>query len=197
MARYLTQRALVSYLLKTSFQYQKPLHFGKYLFIGIFTRQKRLSHKDIKISDHTCEIVNYDDYRMNYKPIIHVMVQTLKEILNVSTYETNKILANHPQLKKRSRASILNNYYNLLETGIQKSAIRKNIWLLAHDDTKLKEKLICINTLNMNNEDLLPWLRFTQNELKNNINYIKTDPVLYTYNKIEYLAHRLEVRINL
>ncbi|EFN76739.1 hypothetical protein EAI_04487, partial [Harpegnathos saltator] len=119
-------------------------------------------------------------------------IQTLKEILNTSTYETNKIITAYPQLKKKSRANVLNNYYNLLEAGVQKNVITKNIWLLAHDVTKLKEKLDCISTLKMNNEELLPLLRLTQDELVNNINYVQTDSVPYGYNKIEYLAYKLE-----
>ncbi|XP_014469582.1 PREDICTED: uncharacterized protein LOC106741783 [Dinoponera quadriceps] len=193
MARHLARCVLVSHLLKTSLQ--KPPHLERRSFLGVFVCQKRLTHKDVEILDHTCEIANYNDYRMNYKPIVQVMVQTLKEILNISTYETNKILAAHPQLKKRSRANVLNNYYNLLEAGIQKNTIVKYIWLLAHDDIKLKEKLDRISTLKMNNEDLIPWLRFTQEELVNNINYVKTDPTPYMFNKIEYLAHRLECSI--
>lgn len=192
-----TQRILVSYLSKASLQLQKPLHLERYLFVPAFTWQKRLTHKDVEISDHTCEITNYSDYRLNHKPIVQVIAQTLKEILNTPTYETNKILAANPQLKKRSRANILNNYYNLLDIGIQQSTIKKYAWLLAHEDTKLKEKIDCISTLNMNNEELVPWLRFTYNELVNIINYIQTDQVPYMYNKIEYLAYRLEVRINL
>ncbi|XP_025158790.1 transcription termination factor, mitochondrial isoform X2 [Harpegnathos saltator] len=123
------------------------------------------------------------------------MIQTLKEILNTSTYETNKIITAYPQLKKKSRANVLNNYYNLLEAGVQKNVITKNIWLLAHDVTKLKEKLDCISTLKMNNEELLPLLRLTQDELVNNINYVQTDSVPYGYNKIEYLAYKLECGI--
>lgn len=197
MARPLVQRVLVSYVLKTSLQLQKPLHLEKCLFSSIFTCQRRLTHKDVEISDHTCEIANYNDYRINHKPIIQVVMQTLREILNISMYETSKILAANPQLKKRSRANVLNNYYNLLEAGIQKSTISKHVWLLAHDDAKLKEKLNCISTLNMSNEELIPWLRFTYDELVNNINYIQSDEIPYMYNKIEYLAHRLEVRIDL
>lgn len=197
MARHLTQHVPMSYLLRTSLQLQKPLCSEKCLFLGIFSCQKRILHKDIKIFDHTCEITTYKDYRINYKPIIHIVIQTLKEILDTSTYETNRILATYPQLKNKSRVNILNNYYNLLEAGVRKSAIKKNIWILVHDDIKLKEKLNCISTLNMSNEELIPWLRLTQDKLMNNINYIQGDSIPYTYNKIEYLAYRLEVGIDI
>lgn len=195
---YIVQRIIVSHLLKT--QLLKPalsLHLEECSSFAKVAWQKRLLHKNIEVSDHTCEVSTYDEYLANHKPIIQIMVQTLKEILGTTTNETNKMIAANPQFKKRSRTNVLNNYYNLLEAGVQKNTITKNIWLLAHENNKLKNKLDCINVLNMNNDELIPWLRLTQDELTNYVLYIQNDMGPYTYNKIEHLAHRLEVGINL
>lgn len=158
-----------------------------------FISQNKLLYKDVDVLDHTCEVSNYDAYLMNYKPVVRIMVQTLKEILDTTSSETNKILADNPQLKKRTRANVLNNFYNLIDAGVQKNTIIKNAWLLAHENNKLKDKLDCIKVLNMNNDQLIPWLRLTQEELTSFVLYTQNDMGSYTYNKIEYLAHRLEV----
>lgn len=169
-----------------------PLHLKGYSPIR-FISQNKLLYKDVDVLDHTCEVSNYDAYLMNYKPVIRIMIQTLKEILDTTSSETNKILADNPQLKKRTRANVLNNFYNLIDAGVQKNTIMKNVWLLAHENNKLKDKLDCIKVLNMNNDQLIPWLRLTQKELTSFVLYTQNDTGSYTYNKIEYLAHRLEV----
>nr|XP_012226100.1 PREDICTED: uncharacterized protein LOC105674401 [Linepithema humile] len=202
MARYLTQRVIINLLLQPQHQLQlqllKPalLHMRKCLTFTKFALQKRLSHNSKDILDHTCEISNYDDYQKIYQPVLRIMVQTLKELLNVTTYQANKIITDNPHLKKKSRANILENYYNLFEAGIQKSTIVKNSWLLAHDSNKLKNKLHSISVLKMDNDQLVPWLRLTQDELTNYVHQTECDTNSYTrYNKIEYLAHRLECTI--
>lgn len=202
MARYLSQRVIISLLLKSQHQLQLQLfqpavslHLTKCLTFTKFALQNRLLHNSKDILDHTCEISNYDDYQKIYQPMIRVMIQTLKELLDVTTNEANKIIANNPHLKKKSRANVLENYYNLFEAGIQKSTIAKNSWLLAHDNINLKNKLDSISVLKMDNDQLIPWLRLTQDELTNYIHQIKCDMNSYArYNKVEYLAHRLEVK---
>lgn len=198
MARHLVQRIIVSHLLRAQLQFAKsalPLHpSGCLVFAKYYGRS---SKKSLEVSDHTCEVTSYNEYLTNHKPIIVVMVQTLKEILGTSTNDSNKIIAANPQLKKRSRKNVLNNYYNLLEAGVQKSTIASNIWLLTHENNRLKEKLDCISVLNMNNDELIPWLRLTQEELANYVLYVQSDTGPYTYNKIEHLAHRLEVEMSL
>jgi len=198
MAKYLTQRVIVSLLSKPQHQLQffKPAlspYLRKCLTFTKFTLQNRLLHNNRDILDHTCEISNYDDYLKNYKPVVRILIQTLMELLDITTYEANKIIANNPHLKKKSKANILENYYNLLEAGIQKSTIQKNNWLLAHDNSNLKDKLHSINDLKMDNDQLVPWLRLTHDELINYVHQTKCDANSHTYNKIEYLAHRLEV----
>lgn len=196
MARHLTQRVFISHLLKAQ-QFTRPVSPLRLEGCSSFFKvawQTRSLHKDIEVSDHTCEVSNYDEYLTNHKPIILIMVQTLKEILGTTTRETNKIIMSNPQFKKRSRTNVLSNYYNLLEVGVQKNTIARNVWLLTHENNKLKNKLNCINILNMNNNELIPWIRLTQDELSNYISYVQNDAGLSTYNKIEYLAQRLEVR---
>ncbi|GAB1867280.1 mTERF domain-containing protein 1, mitochondrial [Camponotus japonicus] len=171
-----------------------PLHLKEYWLVR-FVSQNKLLYKDVDVLDHTCEVSNYDAYLTNYKPIVRIMVQTLKEILDTTPSETNKILADNPQLKKRTRANVLNNYYNLIDAGVQKNTIMKNAWLLAHENNRLKDKLNCIKILNMNNDQLIPWLRLTQEELTTFVFHTQNDMSFYTYNKIEHLAHRLECSI--
>lgn len=198
MARHLIHRGIVRLLLRAQLQHSRVIlqvhNPERCTSLIHFASQSRLLNKNVDMSDHTCSISNYDDYQFNHKPILNTIMETLKEILNMTTTEVIKMLAIYPQLKKRSRANILNNYYNLLEGGIEKSTIVKNVWLLAHESNKLKEKLDCISKLEMNNEQLVPWLCLTQGELENYVLYIKSDMNSYTYNKIEHLAHRLEVR---
>lgn len=204
MARFL-QRVIASIMLKSQPQTLQVVrcvlsqHLIRYSSSDHFSTQKRWAHKNIDeedvdvLQDHTCEVSNFDDYLTNYKPIVKVMIQTLREILGVSSAEANKIIIDYPQLKKRSRADVLNNYYNLLEKSIQKSTIARNVWLLAHENNKLKDKLKCIDALNMNNDHLVPWLRLTQEELENYVHYCQSDMYFYTYNKLEYLVDRLKV----
>lgn len=199
MARPVVQRMIINLLLKPQPQLQLlklvlPSHLKEHSLVR-FISQNRLLHKDVDVLDHTCEVSNYDAYLMNYKPVIRIIVQTLKEILDTTSTETSKIIADNPQLKKRTRANILNNYYNLIDAGVQKSTIVKNAWLLTHENNRLKDKLDCIKVLNMNNDQLIPWLRLTQEELANFVLYTQNDIGPYTYNKIEHLAHRLEVQI--
>lgn len=196
MARSIVQRVIINFLLKRQPHLQLlKLAVPSHLPVR-FISQNKLLCKDVDLlGDHTCEISNYNAYVINYKPIIRIMVQTLKEILDTTTAETNKIIADNPQLKKRTRANVLNNYYNLIDAGVQKSIIVKNAWLLAHENNKLKDKLDCIKVLNMNNDQLIPWLRLTQEELANFVFYTQNDMGSYTYNKIEHLAHRLECSI--
>ncbi|XP_050453822.1 transcription termination factor, mitochondrial [Cataglyphis hispanica] len=200
MARSIVQRVIINLLLKRQPQLQLlkfavPLHLKEHSQVR-FISQSRLLCKDVDLLvDHTCEISNYNMYIINYTPIIRIMIQTLNEILDTTTTETNKIIADNPQLKKRTRANVLNNYYNLIDAGVQKSTIVKNAWLLAHENDKLKNKLDCIKVLNMNNDLLIPWLRLTQEELANYVFYTQNDMGSYTHNKIEHLAHRLECSI--
>ncbi|XP_072762362.1 transcription termination factor, mitochondrial-like isoform X2 [Anoplolepis gracilipes] len=198
MARKIVQRMMIN-LLKPQPQLQLlkfslPLYLKQHSSIR-FISQNRLLYKDVNILDHTCEVSDYNTYLTNYKPVVRIMVQTLKEILDTTPSETNKIIAENPQLKKRTRANVLNNYYNLIDAGVQKNTIVKNIWLLAHENNKLMDKLNCIKVLNMNNDQLVPWLRLTQEELATFVFYTQNDISSYTYNKIEHLAHRLECSI--
>lgn len=156
--------------------------------------QSRTFCKHVDVVDHTCNISNYDDYVMNCKPVQRILKKTLVEILGVTKMEVNKIVKDNPQLKKRSRANILNNYYNLIETGVQKDTILDNIWLLAHENNKLVDKLDCIKVLNMDNNQLVPWLCLTQKELANYVFYIQEDMNSYTYNRMDYLSYKLEVQ---
>lgn len=200
MARTIVQRMIINLLLKPQPQLQLlklalPSHFKEHTLR--FISQNKLLYKDVNVLDHTCEVSNYDAYLMNYRPVIRITVQTLKEILDTTSTETNKIIGDNPQLKKRTRANILNNYYYLIDAGVQKNTIVKNAWLLAHENNKLKDKLDCIKVLNMNNDQLIPWLRLTQEELASFVLYTQNDMGSYTYNKIEHLAHRLEVQIYL
>lgn len=198
MARTIVQRMIINLLLKPQPQLQLlklalPSHFKEHTLR--FISQNKLLYKDVNVLDHTCEVSNYDAYLMNYRPVIRITVQTLKEILDTTSTETNKIIGDNPQLKKRTRANILNNYYYLIDAGVQKNTIVKNAWLLAHENNKLKDKLDCIKVLNMNNDQLIPWLRLTQEELASFVLYTQNDMGSYTYNKIEHLAHRLECTI--
>lgn len=200
MARTILRRMTINLLLKPQPQLKLlklalPSHFKEQHLLVRFISQSKLLYKDVNVLDHTCEVSNYDAYLMNYKPVIRITIQTLKEILDTTSSETNKIIAENPQLKKRTRANILNNYYYLIDAGVQKNTITKNAWLLAHENNKLKDKLACIKVLNMNNDQLIPWLRLTQEELANFVLYTQTDMGSYTYNKIEHLAHRLECSI--
>jgi len=104
-----------------------------------------------------------------------------------------KIIEEYPQLRKRSRADILNNYYNLTKAGIQKDTIINNIWLLTYENNKLTDKLDCIKVLNTDNNQLVPWLYLTQDELANYVLYTQEDMKSYTYNRLEYLSHKFEV----
>ncbi|XP_020285697.1 transcription termination factor, mitochondrial [Pseudomyrmex gracilis] len=206
MARFL-QRVIASIALKSQPRKLQVVrcvssqHLTEYSSSVQFSTQKRWVHKNIDeedtdvLRDHTCEVSNFDDYLTNYKPIVKVMIQTLREILDISLPEANKIIIDYPQLKKRSRANVLNNYYNLLERGVQKSTIRRNVWLLAHENNKIEDKLKCIDALNMNNDHLVSWLRLTQEELENYVHYCQNDMYFYTYNKVEYLADRLKCSI--
>lgn len=101
----------------------------------------------------------------------------------------------YPQLKKRSRANVLNNYYNLMEAGMHKGTVRDNVWLLAYENNKLTDKLNCIKALNMDNNQLIPWLHLTQKELANYVLYVQQDMDSYTFNRMEYLSYKLECSI--
>ncbi|XP_011642730.1 transcription termination factor, mitochondrial isoform X4 [Pogonomyrmex barbatus] len=151
--------------------------------------------KHVDVVDHTCKVSNYNDYLFNYNPIIWILTNTLVEILGISKLEIKKILNKNPQLKKRSRANILNNYYNLIEAGIQIDTIKNNVWLLAYENNKLLDKLNCIKVLNMDNNQLIPWLHLTQVELANYVYYTQQDTDSYMFNRMEYLSHKLECSI--
>ncbi|KAL0123695.1 hypothetical protein PUN28_005896 [Cardiocondyla obscurior] len=157
--------------------------------------QNRTFCKDVNIVDHTCKISNYDDYLVNYMPVRRILNNTLMEILGLTKTEIKKIIDDYPYLKKRSRAEILNNYYNLIEAGIQKDTIKNNIWLLAYENNKLDDKLNCIKVLNMDNNQLIPWLCLTQEELANYVLYTLQDKDSYPYNRMEYLSHKLECSV--
>ncbi|XP_036148718.1 transcription termination factor, mitochondrial isoform X2 [Monomorium pharaonis] len=101
----------------------------------------------------------------------------------------------YPPVLKPALANILNNYYNLLEADIQKSTILNNPWLLTHENNKLMDKLDCIKILNMDNNQLVPWLLLTQKELENYVFHVQQDMNSYTYNKLEYLSHKLECNV--
>ncbi|XP_018344827.1 PREDICTED: uncharacterized protein LOC108750086 isoform X2 [Trachymyrmex septentrionalis] len=151
--------------------------------------------KHVEIMDHTCKISNYNDYIMNYEPIHRILRNTLQELLDMTKADIGKVFKEHPQLKKRSRADILNNYYHLINAGIQKDSIVNNIWLLTHEHNKLTEKLDCIKVLNIDNNQLIPWLRLTQDELANYVLYTQEGMESYTYNRLEYLSHKFECSI--
>lgn len=187
---------LMSLLLKP---YQPPILkpvlslYKNSLFVKCVS-QSRIFCKHVDIVDHTCKISNYDEYLVNYKPAQRILKNTLMEILGLTKMEINKIVEDYPQLKKRYRANILNNYYNLIEAGVQQSTIINNVWLLAHENNKLVDKLDCIKILNMDNNQLVPWLCLTQEELANYVLYIQQDMDSYKYNRLEYLSHKLKVR---
>jgi len=199
MARQLTQRMIMSLLLKPQPQILKPvlpLYLNGYSFVNSFT-QSRILCKHVDVIDHTCKVSNYDEYLLNYRPVQRILKSTLQEILDVTKMEINKIIKEHPQLKKRSRVNILNNYYSLTDAGVQKDTIKNNVWLLAHENNKLMDKLDCIKVLNMDNNQLIPWLCLTQEELANYVFYTQQDVASYTYNKIEYLSYKLKVQVKL
>lgn len=201
MARQLTQR--VSLLLKAQLHQSRvlklvlPVYTNGHLPFVNSVSQSRMLCKHVNIVDHTCKISSYDEYLMNYKPVKRILIKTLQEILGVTKVESSKIIEDHPQLKKRSRANILNNYYNLIDSGIHKGTIMNNIWLLAYEKDKLMDKLDCIKVLNMDNNQLVPWLRLTKEELANYVLYTQQDMDFYTYNKMEYLSYKLEVQVKL
>lgn len=201
MARQLTQRVIVNLLRKLQ-PYQSqlskpalPLDMNGYSSLVTSVYQSRMLCKHVDIIDHTCKVSNYDEYLLNYKPIQRILKNTLVEILDIPRADVVKIIESYPQLKKRSRANILNNYYNLLEAGIQKDTIIDNVWLLTHENNKLIDKLNCIKALNMDNNQLVPWLRLTQKELTNYVFYTQQDMSFYTYNRIEYLSDKLKVQV--
>lgn len=200
MARQLTKRVIVNLLLKLQShqsQLSKPaLLLNGYSSLVTSVSQSRMLCKHVEIVDHTCKVSNYDEYLMNYKPVQQILRNTLVEILDISRADVIKIIEDYPQLKKRSRANILNNYYNLLEAGVQKDTIVSNIWLLTHENNKLIDKLNCIKVLNMDNNQLVPWLCLTEKELADYVFYIQQD-MGYTYNRIEYLSEKLKVQVKL
>lgn len=159
--------------------------------------QSRMLCKHVNVVDHTCNVSNYNEYVTNYKPFRRILKNTLMEILDVEGKEITNIVEKYPQIKKRSRANILNNYYNLIEAGVQKNTITNNAWLLAHENNKLVDKLDCIKNLNMDNNQLIPWLRLTHGELANYVLYTQQDMNSYNYNKMDYLAYKLEVQVKL
>lgn len=201
MASQLARQMVMSLLRKPRFHQSQalkpvlPLYLNGYSLYIESVLQSRMLCKRVDIVDHTCKVSNYDDYLMNYRPIQRVLKNTLHEILGVSKMEINKIIEDHPQLKKRSRVNILNNYYTLIEAGVQKDTIIKNVWLLTHEKNKLIDKLECIKVLNMDNNQLVPWLFLTQEELANYVLYTQQDMESYTYNRIEYLSHKFECSI--
>ncbi|XP_077258479.1 transcription termination factor, mitochondrial-like [Temnothorax americanus] len=197
MARQLMQR--MSLLLKPQPHQPQVLKPALSCYVNsLFIKsvaQSRMFCKHVDIVDHTCKISNYDEYLMNYKPVQRILKNTLVEILGISRMEINKIVEDYPQLRKRSRANILNNYYNLIEAGVQKSTVINNVWLLAHENNKLIDKLDCLKVLNMDNNQLVPWLCLTQEELANYVLYTQQDMDSYTYNRMEYLSHKLQCSI--
>lgn len=201
MARQMTQRMIVNLLLKAQPQpFLKPtlpLYMNGYSPFVKAVLQNRMLCKHVEIVDHTCKISNYSDYLTNYKPNQRIMRNTLQELLSMTGKDFSKLINKHPQLKKRSRADILNNYYNLIKAGIQKDTIINNTWLLTHESNKLTNKLDCIKVLNMDNNQLIPWLCLTQDELAIYVFYTQEDMEPYTYNRLEYLSHKLEVRVKL
>lgn len=202
MVALMIQRVVVSFLLRSQSHLQfsrvvQHLHILERCMLTSpipFVSQSRSMYKDIDTLDHPGNPTSYKDYQFNHTPIIYNIMETLKELLNLTNVEVNKLLIVNPQLKKRSRANILDNYYTLLEAGVEKSTIAMNVWLLAHESNKLKEKLDCIGKLKINIDYLVPWLCMTQEELINYVYYTQADMDSYTCYKIEHLARRLEVR---
>lgn len=200
MARQMMQRTMCLLL---RFELHRPRILKPVLSLymnSLFAKsvsQSRTFCKHVDVVDHTCSISNYDEYLMNCKPVKRILKKTLVEILGVTRMEINKIIRDYPQLKKRSRANILNNYYNLIEAGVEKDTVINNIWLLAHENNKLMDKLECIKVLNMDNNQLIPWLCLTQKELTNYVFYVQEDVTSYTYNRMDYLSYKLEVQVKL
>ncbi|XP_011861272.1 PREDICTED: uncharacterized protein LOC105558291, partial [Vollenhovia emeryi] len=199
MARQLTRPIIVSLLLKPRPRQpraSKPaLSLCMSSLVAESGSQNRMLCKHVDIVDHTCKISNYDEYLVNYRPVLRILRNTLQEILGISKVEINKLVQEYPQLKKRSRANILNNYYSLIEAGVQKATVINNVWLLAYENNRLVDKLDCIKVLNMDNNQLVPWLCLTQDELANYVLYTQQDMDFYTYNRMEYLSHKLECSI--
>ncbi|XP_011642727.1 transcription termination factor, mitochondrial isoform X1 [Pogonomyrmex barbatus] len=194
LSKYLVFLIRRGFLLKHQRQLLNPaLSLCEYSPLSI--PQDRMMCKHVDVVDHTCKVSNYNDYLFNYNPIIWILTNTLVEILGISKLEIKKILNKNPQLKKRSRANILNNYYNLIEAGIQIDTIKNNVWLLAYENNKLLDKLNCIKVLNMDNNQLIPWLHLTQVELANYVYYTQQDTDSYMFNRMEYLSHKLECSI--
>ncbi|KYN27837.1 hypothetical protein ALC57_02902 [Trachymyrmex cornetzi] len=195
----MTQRMIVNLLLKAQPQpFLKPtlpMYINSYSPFVKTILQSRMLCKHVEIVDHTCKISSYNDYLMNYKPIQRILRNTLQELLGMTKIDTIKVIEDYPQLKKRSRADILDNYYNLIKAGIQKDTIIDNIWLLTHENYKLADKLDCIKVLNIDNNQLVPWLCLTQDELANYVLYAQEDIESYTYNRLEYLSHKFECSI--
>ncbi|KYM94898.1 hypothetical protein ALC62_14493 [Cyphomyrmex costatus] len=192
------QRMIVNLLLKAqSPPFLKPtllLYMNGSPFVKAVL-QSRMLCKHVEIVDHTCKISTYNDYLMNYKPIQRILRNTLQELLDMTKIDIMKVIEEYPQLKKRSRADILNNYYNLIKAGIHKDTIINNIWLLTHEHNKLTDKLDCVKVLNLDNNQLVPWLCLTQGELANYVLYTQENMESYTYNRLEYLSHKLECSI--
>lgn len=193
----MTQRMIVNLLPKTQpfLKPTLPLYMNSYSPFVKAILQNRMMCKHVEIVDHTCKISSYNDYLTNYKPIHRILRNTLQELLGITKIDVTKVIEEHPQLKKRSRANILNNYYNLIKADIQKNTIINNIWLLTHENDKLTDKLNCIKVLNIDNNQLVPWLCLTQDELANYVLYTQEDMESYTYNRLEYLSHKFECSI--
>ncbi|KYM81393.1 hypothetical protein ALC53_08161 [Atta colombica] len=192
------QRMIVNLLLKAQsqpFLKSTLLYMNNYSPFVKAILQNRMLCKHVEIVDHTCKISNYNDYLMNYKPIQRILRNTLQELLSMTKIDIIKVIEEYPQLRKRSRADILNNYYNLTKAGIQKDTIINNIWLLTYENNKLTDKLDCIKVLNIDNNQLVPWLCLTQDELANYVLYTQEDMKSYTYNRLEYLSHKFECSI--
>lgn len=119
------------------------------------------------------------------------------EIFGLKLNESIKIINQYPELNKRSRLDILNNYYNLIEVGVQIDTIANNVWLLAHENKKLVDKLKCIKVLNMDINEMIPWLQLIQKKLENYVLYAQQTVDSCTYNKMDYLSYKLEVQVKL
>lgn len=147
-----------------------------------------------KMDTDTDELREFEMFEEDAKHGMKLAVTSLRKILCISEAKATKAVAEYPAFKLLSKRTIYENFHFLRESGMFKSTIKDNKFLLAAKTDELKTKISLIKRLELNINDAVALFHLGINVLERHDAYTQIDAsYLPARNKIWYLAERFKV----
>jgi len=117
----------------------------------------------------------------------------LQNILKCPEATASKILEDYRFLKYIPRKSISKTVKYLIHTGISNEKIANTYpWLVTFEPNVLQRKVKIVNVKLDLDECTIPFLKYSEVQLRKIVNAISSDKYLHSEDRLEYLMHKLD-----